>query len=248
VQLSAAILIQLGVALALGAAVFAVGGCLASRALGRGGRRRRLVSWIEAGRAGRSLLPVAFAIAVVGALLSWAGGLEPGRARWPSHAAFLAVGAVPAASAWLLLRAGRLERRGRVRVARRLARLGGELMFVGCLALLILMWIDLLFRPGFRVAVVRDDARAALELVAAMLGLGIAGFVAVLGGLAGKPRPAGMVAALIFVGAFACAALAADRVRASVDRLSYGRDEPVSSLLDCPRSDALHSRRSRAGA
>jgi len=118
---------------------------------------------------------------------------------WARPAWFVVLGAIPAASAWTMLYAARLEARGRLRVSRRLARLGGQLLFVGSFAVLVLVWSGLLFDVALRRALVVETAGAGLVLLGAMLALGCCAFISLTAGLAGKPRPSAHVAAALYV-------------------------------------------------
>jgi hypothetical protein len=188
--------------LALGAALHAgVATLLARRGAGRGGLRRRwIVAWSRGARALVAALPWAAAALASLFALDALGPRRLGdlaRLVWFDPAWFVLLGALPASGCYLIVHAGGLERRGRRRAARAQARLGGELAFVGVLVFLVFVWSGLLFRVPMRRALVDGSEGAGLYLLGGMIGLGGAAFVAVTGGLAGKPRPAGLVAALL---------------------------------------------------
>ena len=87
----------------------------------------------------------------------------------------------------------------RWRLARAVTRLAGELLFVGTLSQLIFVWSDLLFDVTVRRALVESTEGAGLTLLCGMLAMGCGAFVAVTAGLAGKPRPAGWFATILFL-------------------------------------------------
>jgi hypothetical protein len=186
-----ALLVSIAAQLLLGAAGWAFAAAV----------RRR---WVEGWRALRPAMPWALGALVAGALLRMTGPEEP--AAWVSPVAFVVVGAVPTAGILLLLAAGRLEGRGRLARARRLARRAGILTFAGVLAEIVMVWTDLLLRPGFRSEVLEGGAAF---LAAGLLALGLAAFLAALAGLSGKPRPTGWFAALSYLGGLGCLAACA---------------------------------------
>lgn len=178
----------------------------------RGGRWRRwLVVWTDASRTLRRATPYFLALGGAGLLLPWLLGnglptirVNPG---W-----FLLFGAGPTVGSYLLFGAARKEARGRLPAARRQARLGGELAFVGIFLQLVLVWTGLLFVVPFRRAMLVESAPSGVVLLVAMLCLGCSAFVAILAGLAGKPRPSVYFAAPLYllglVGLIAAAQLA----------------------------------------
>jgi len=205
-RLVATTLLTLGVQLALGAVIYAAGGWAVARYRNYRGRtdRRLVAAWTRAARSLLRALPVAMAMGLAGI----GGHLLPGLAPrsvtpWVSPLAFLTLGGLATSSAYLVLQSGRLEAGGRTRAARRQVRLCGKLMFLGVFALLALIWTDLLFRPRFRLAIVRDSPVAAMAMTGGMLALGCAAFIGLLAGLSGKPRPSGGFAALIYLGGLA---------------------------------------------
>jgi hypothetical protein len=170
---------------------------------GQGGLRRRwIVAWSETGRALLCLAPFAAVTLVFGVVL--AGRTTGGAASaldgvWFQPPGFLLLGAAPTASCYLMLHAGRLEATGRLRLARAVARLSGELFFVGALSQLIFIWSELLFYLPVRRALVESVGGAGLAMLCGMVATGCAAFVAVTAGLAGKPRPASWFATIFFL-------------------------------------------------
>jgi hypothetical protein len=111
-------------------------------------------------------------------------------------ALFLVSGTVGVA---VLLRAGRDYVRGDLDGARRSGRKGAWLLGVGNIVLaafVVSAWLSGMALPG------------PTALPGAILALA-AGFAGLLGGLSGKPRPAGEIAALLHFAAILCVALAA---------------------------------------
>lgn len=226
------ILLLLGVMCVSGGLLGGLGAAIAPRLL-PSRSRRRVVAWAAVGRGLRGLRRAGLGLCLAGAVLHPSLLSPEGRRLWPALWGILPVGGISVAGAYALLLAGRLERAGRVRRARCVARLGGEWAFVAGFGVLILMWIDLLFRPAFRLAIVRDDPRAALLLAGGMLALGCAAFIALLTGLTGKPRPGGGVVTVLLLGGIVATAVAGDRVRDAFDPLTWGdRDGARERLLD----------------
>lgn len=112
-------------------------------------------------------------------------------ARIPALTAWVGGGLASAAGCCLLIRAGSLEKHGRVGPAARLSRRGGGLMAAGCLVQAAAG--PFLAAPG-----------SAAAAAAASLG---AGFVGLLAGLSRKPRPTGTFAVVLFVSSLAAAGL-----------------------------------------
>jgi len=157
----------------------------------RGSRRRSHLRAYEAGRLVGAAAPVALTVAAACAGLAWFSGLPPGSGTsWAVLApAVLLPGVAATPGCWLVLCAGRLESRGRLNRARRQVRAGAIAMGWGTAAqALAAVAFALVAPPGRRVA----------PLAAAIL-LGAAGFVGLLAGLSGKPRPSGQFAALLYV-------------------------------------------------
>ena len=201
-RILATTLLTLGVQLVLGAAIYAAGSYVVPRYLRYRGKadRRLRVTWARASAALLRAQPLATALGLAGVGLHLVLGLGPRSITpWANPLPFLATGGLATGSAYLVLAAGRLEAGGRWRAARRQVRLGGKLMFIGIFSQLVLMWTDLLFRPRFRLSIVREVPLAALALAGGMLALGCAAFAGLLGGLSGKPRPSGGFAALLYV-------------------------------------------------
>jgi hypothetical protein len=166
------------------------------------GRRRWLVTWAASARNLRHAAPYAVLVPAAGAGLAalspWGiahslGGI------WPEPIALVLLGAAPTAACHAMLHAGRLEARGSLRAARRQGRLAGELIFVGAQAQLVLVWGGLLFRAPFRRALLADAHGAGTLLLAATVALAVAACVAVMGALAGKPRPSSYVATFLYL-------------------------------------------------
>ena len=144
---------------------------------------------------------VAAMLLSVGALL---GLVVPTAARplsgFPStaYALVLVVALSPAAAGCsMLLLAGRVERRGQLRIARRLARQSGGWCLAGVAAFF------------FGALAVELAGEPIVPSVPTAFGLGMAGLagsavLATLSGLAGKPRPSGALTVLAYVGGLAC--------------------------------------------
>lgn len=184
------------------------------RRAGGGGNRRRFVAWVRSARALGRAAPWATGLLASAFVAQWAlfGSLAE-MVLWADPIWFVVVGAVPTAGCWLMLYAGHLEGRGRLRRARRQMRLAGQLVFVGVVAQNVLVWGDLLFRVPFRRGVVESPAGVVLLL--ALVGLGCGSFASVVAALAGKPRPSAYFASLLYVsgvcGLVAAAGIAAGR-------------------------------------
>jgi len=169
----------------------------------RAGRRRK-TDWNLAARTSLRAIPWALGLGLAGVAV---GVPVPGDltemlgAIWLRPVPLLLLGGAPTAACWLMLHAGRLESRGRLRPARREARLAGKTLLLGPLAQTVAVWSALLFDAPFRRAMVVDTDGAGLLLLAAMMAMILAAFVGVTGGLAGKPRPAAFFATLFYVGA-----------------------------------------------
>jgi hypothetical protein len=206
-----AITLTLAIELLLGAAIFAAGAwVLRSLRSGRFATRRRRVNWIEASRALVPAVPLAAVLLAVSiaSILAPGDGAPRAVRIWPTPAPFALAGAVATAGCWLILHAGHREARGMLRAARRQARFGGSAMFLGILAQLVVAWSDLLFSVPFRRAVL-GTTTPALSLAVAMLALGVAAFIGLVAGMAGKPRPSGHFAALFYLAGVAGLAVAA---------------------------------------
>ena len=161
-------------------------------------RRRWRVAWSDAGR---TLCRAAPYVVGLGAAAAVAQGFVVGRfpLLWSHAGWFVALGAGPIAGGYVMLEAGRREARGRLGAARRQVRLGGQLAFLGTFAQLVLLWRDLLFLPAFRRALLVESGTAGVILLLGMVCLFCAAFVAILAGLAGKPRPSAYFATLFYV-------------------------------------------------
>jgi hypothetical protein len=166
------------------------------------GRRRWLATWTASARILRSAAPYAAIVALVGAATALLLPGGPARALtgiWSQPIWFVGIGALPAASCQLMVHAGRLEARGRLRAAKRQARLAGELFFLGAQAQLVLVWAGLLLLPGGRRTLILEARGAVALLLAAMAAWAAAACIAVIGGLARKPRPSGQVATFLYL-------------------------------------------------
>ncbi len=169
----------------------------------RSGRiaRARILSWLDAARVLHRLLPWTVSIAGAAAAAQWLldGGvrLEPAALLFPGLT--LGVSSVTPTGVSLALEAGRRERRGRLRSARRLVRLGGRMAFVGSGLQLIVLFVVLLGQS----AAVLDErlGPAMVPLLAGAILLGLSGFAGLLAGLSGKPRPSAQFAALLYLAA-----------------------------------------------
>jgi hypothetical protein len=183
----------------LGALLYATVAWLLARLRGR---RRWLATWTASARTLGRTAPYAALCLLAGAALATL--LPGGIARalhgiWPHPIALLLLGAAPTAACHVMLHAGRLEARGRLRVARRRGRLAGELIFVGAQAQLVLVWAGLSLESPFRRALLADPRGAGTLLLAATVALAVASCVAVTGALAGKPRPSSYVATFFYI-------------------------------------------------
>jgi hypothetical protein len=205
-ETAVATLLMLALHLLVGAALCAI--VAAGFSLGRAGRHEA-VPWHRASRTLRTTVPFAAATALVAGVLLWLvssapeSTIEPVRLLLPGI--FTVLGAVMTSGCLLLLHAGRLESRGALRAARSEARLGGKTMFLAVDLMLILMLVSFVVRIPAHRETLSDDAFAPIALI--LLGaasLGIAGFVALLAGLARKPRPSSyFVTALFLLGLLA---------------------------------------------
>jgi hypothetical protein len=192
-------LLALGTQWLLGAALFAGTAGLLARLRAR---RRWIVAWAVAARALWRGSPIAVVVVLIGAAMASheAGGwFAAWTGIWFHPGAFVLLGAFPTASCYVVLHAGRLEADGRVPAARRLARLGGELLFAGTLLQLALLGIDVRLHGPLRHALLNARPAAGALLLLASVGLLLAAGVALTGGLARKPRPSCYVAASLYV-------------------------------------------------
>lgn len=210
-RLAAAIALTLAVELLLGAVWFAAGAWALVNLHGGAGPagRRRRAAWTRAGLALAQAAPAALLLLALAAVLLRAGdaGLRETRI-WYTPVPFAFAGGWASAGCYLVLDAGRREAAGRWRMARRQARLGGSAMLFGVLLQLVAVWSDLLFAVPFRRAVLGAND-SALALALAMLALGLAAFIGLVAGLAGKPRPSGYFAAAFYLAGLAGLAIVA---------------------------------------
>ncbi len=199
-QLFTAAILTVASQFLLGSLIFcSVAYLLGCPGIRRGGVRRRWrVAWTDAGRTLCHAAPYVLGLGAVAAVAHWlVAGATPlisAHAGW-----FLALGAGPTAGNYVMWNAGRREARGRLAAARRQVRLGGELVFLGAFAQLVLLWGDLIFLPAFRRATLVESGVAGVILLLGMICLFCAAFVAILAGLAGKPRPSVYFATMLYV-------------------------------------------------
>jgi hypothetical protein len=172
------ILWLLSVQYVVGTAVVFV--CAAALRVRRTAARRIRVKWGRGARALLRAVSLPLAIAVAGTWLT----LRPVDSGWP--VGLIVSGSLATTGCYLLYGAGRLERSGRLRIARRQARLAGETMSLGIL--LLVLWL-----------VVRRGAAGPDTVLIGAAALVIAAALALLAGLSGKPRPTGHAAALLYL-------------------------------------------------
>ena len=202
-RFAATTIATISVQLLLGYVFFAlVSWLLTSRGAGPGGLRRRwIVAWRGSSAALFRQVPFAVVALLVGLALA-ASSSDGVRAAldgaWFLPLPFILFGTLPTAACWLLFHSGGLEARGRLVLARAQARLAGQLTFVGILLLLIFVWFQLLFRVPIRRALVESADGAGVVMLVGMLSLGGSAFIAVIAGLAGKPRPSALFASAFY--------------------------------------------------
>jgi hypothetical protein len=154
--------------------------CAAALRVRRTAARRNRVKWSRGARSLLRAVSLPLAIALAGTWLP----LRPVDSGWPLG--LIVSGSLATAGCYLLYGAGRLERGGRLRLARRQARLAGDTMSLGIL--LLVLWFF----------VWRGAAGPNTALIGAAA-LVIAAALALLAGLSGKPRPTGHAAALLYL-------------------------------------------------
>jgi len=201
---AAAVITTLSVQLLLGSLLHALVSCVLARSGAGGGglRRRWIVAWRGTRRGLSRLAPYAAATLVLGVFLgerTIRGVASALDGVWFQPLGFLLLGAIPTSSCYLMLYAGGLEATGRLRLARSVTRLSGELLFAGALSQLIFVWSELLFDVPVRRALVESTEGAGLAMLGGMVAMGCGAFVAVTAGLAGKPRPAGWFVTIFFL-------------------------------------------------
>ena len=180
------------------------------------------------GRAGPAFASIALALLLARSQATGPWPLEPVTLLVPG--AFSAAAAAVSSGCWLVLCAGRREARGEVPAAERLARLGGKTMFLGAAAWLVLCGASLLGLPaGSRRALFAHAMLPAYGLLVGAIGLGLAGFVGLLAGLSGKPRPSGPLAALLYALALILIATSAAMAR-----------QAAGSAIDVPARLSVH--------
>jgi hypothetical protein len=195
-------LLTIGLQLALGALI-----CIAwtlvsvrpSQGTGSRARRRTAIRARSATSLVRSL-PLAVTLSLAGAAIHLAQGAKPGVPEaWLAPTLLLVPGAVSTSGGYLVFHAARLEASGRLRRARRQVRSGGRLMAGGVLLLLTVLGAALALGPGFRREMPGHTSFDGAILLSGVLTLGVAGIVALLAGLSGKPRPSGGIAVLLYL-------------------------------------------------
>jgi hypothetical protein len=198
-----ALLLALSGQLLLGWAIYAAAGSVTSWASRQRGRtnRRLLLAWVGARRRLLGAMPVGLALLLSAWALQWAADRSftlPAVPVW-----FLVAGALPSASVYVILDAAVLESRGKLRQARRQARLAGQLMFFGILPFLLLVGVAPWFlEPPRSVTPEELPVRAfalATRMAVGLISTGGAAVVALLAGLAGKPRPSAWFVALLYL-------------------------------------------------
>lgn len=117
-----------------------------------------------------------------------------------------------------LLAAGRREARGSRVTSRAVARVGGRIAFLSAAACVVLLAAGLFaLSAAERDALLTRGVGPAFALMAGSIALGLAGFVALLAGLAGKPRPSAGFAAALYVTSLAAFCAAAPAARAAIE-------------------------------
>jgi hypothetical protein len=175
--------------------------------------RPRRVTLLHGWRTLRRVAPLAAAGMLAAALVTLVPASDA-RLVWepvphPVPGLATLVGAAGAGGIVLTLGAGPLERRGRLVAARRRVALGGRVAFLGA-ALQVVLWGATFFAldAARQRALVAAGALAGQAAFGAML-VGTGGFVALLAALTGKPRPGGVVAAVLYTGGYALLVAAA---------------------------------------
>jgi hypothetical protein len=139
----------------------------------------------------------------VGSLLEPAGLLAPGL--------FTLVAALATSGCYLVLHAARLEASGALRPARAQVRLGGKAAFLAVDMLLVLLLLSTVgVALAQRSAEPAIEGRDVLRLLAGAAAWAVGGFVFLLAGLSGKPRPSGYVAAAFYALGLALVVAASD--------------------------------------
>jgi hypothetical protein len=190
--------------LLLGGLLVAATGCTLARSGGQFGlARRRRLAWFEAARSlGRPLVLGLMVASVTALPVLLIADLRPGL-PYLGPLGFLAmiVGSVAVAACTLLIRSGEAEYKGELSSARRLVRVGGKTLFLATVGLDIILVAMIFAAP----AGLRQTPQAMAALVIGLIALGLAGFVGLLAGLSGKPRPSGSFAVVLhLVGQTAC--------------------------------------------
>jgi hypothetical protein len=194
----------LALELALGTLLYLALSPIATRSDPRHPRlhRRRVAAWSGSTRALRRALPWALAVAVAAALIRLRATAEPlpQLGASPTRQVGLALAiALSLASCYVLLHAGLRESRGELRGARVEVGLAGRVLFLGVLAIEVLVFSGLIYDASLRRASVAGSPATGLALTGSLLVLGLAAFVGLVAGLAGKPRPSGPFAVVLFL-------------------------------------------------
>ena len=179
--------------------------------------RRAGASWTDVARTCRRLILPSALLAIVTTSICFAGWrtiprLEPITLVLPGLG--LVVGGLATAGCFLVLVAGRSERRGRLARARRIVSLGGRGMFLATAAHALLLFAALLRLPSRLIRELMEQAPQGVSLlIGGGIVLGLAGFAGLLAGLSRKPRPSGVFAAVLYVAALAALAAGAHAAR-----------------------------------
>ena len=167
-------------------------------------RRKQLAPWIGAAGPLVRILPFTLALAIGSYLVKQQSeflsriGIEPVPILLPGLS--LLACSVAASGCYLLLLCGSLEGSGRRRSSRRQARQAGFALAMGAVAQTLLLTM-ILAGVGIPSAAARPESLLTAPLgiaCGAILSL-LAGFVGLLGGLSGKPRPSGRFATLLYL-------------------------------------------------
>ncbi len=178
---------------------------LRAQARQRGGARRgrRFLLAADAFACMRGTTLVALAVLGLDTLVQLFGWGPTTRELEPVPLAFpglsIVIGGPATASLYVVLRAGHDESRGRLSRARRRVRVGGQTMFLGTVGWIVVFGAALFTAPGAVRGQLIQGTTMTLQIVGAVVGLGTAGFLGLLAGLSGKPRPTGTIAALVYL-------------------------------------------------
>lgn len=184
-----------------------------------GSRRRWRRGWALAAHDLRGLVASSAALLALLCAVGWITGsalsVEPFHLIAPGVfsvcASPLAIGIAA------LFAAGRREARGSCVTSRAVARVGGQIAFFSAAACVVLLGAGLFaLSAAERDALLTRGVGPAFALMAGSIALGMAGFVALLAGLAGKPRPSAGFAAALYVTSLAAFCAAAPAARAAL--------------------------------